>query len=624
MNALITGIFARRATKQNSRTALHPHSLLKLCGAGAIAVAMVAPSVVHADSQYWLGNQSDPLFASIKQGSFFDANNWNNTVVPGSTDDVYLGINSAGDTFNTGSPNSNFSYSPHYINFGDFQLSAGFVAGGNATVANFNVVAGLWTLDMGSGSYDGNHNPPTSTGSLTATAGFRVGGTNGAQPTLTLANGTLNSNISVGIGVGGGVSGNATVDGPNSLWTSSAGIGVGTDGGQGGLTISNGGVMKLTVAGSFNIGSGSTGATGIVTVTGAGSSINDTSKDDFNLGTTSGNSGTLILADHASVTDANNNFFVGRSGKGTLSISGGAHLAVQTGDILIARDEDGSIGAGTATVSGPGSLLSGAGDLYIGGTGKGSLSVLDGGTVTIQKNAYVGTQSSSSEQITVSGANSSLSIGKKLMIWQGSTVDVSDGEALVGGGALPITTGTLRVGSGGTVSGGGTIIGSLLNDGGTVAPADDPETLTINGDFTQTTGTTRMEVGGPNAGQFDQLIVTGTADLGGTFELDLINGYLPSPGSTFDLFDFNAVAPGSQFSAIILPSGTSWDTSDLLTTGTITFTGSAVPEPTSLGLLGLGGLALLRRANKRNAPLHRMAGASRNDLESNLASACSN
>ncbi|MDA0346725.1 MAG: hypothetical protein O3C43_13985 [Verrucomicrobia bacterium] len=53
------------------------------------------------------------------------------------------------------------------------------------------------------------------------------------------------------------------------------------------------------------------------------------------------------------------------------------------------------------------------------------------------------------------------------------------------------------------------------------APGDSPGTITINGDFTQTdTGTLQIEVFGAEAGtEYDQLIVNGTATLGGTLHI---------------------------------------------------------------------------------------------------------
>jgi len=167
---------------KSNRTAVSAKNIAMalLCSAAA---QWSAP--LFAANQYWLGDQSDPLFPLVTQGSFFNPGNWNNTLVPGSADSVFLGIDSAGDTFDSGSSNGNFFYTPNYINFGDFESVLSvipgtpvFIPGGTATIAQVNVAAGNWTFDMGSGSYDAIHNPAASTGGLTITRGLQVSGTN--------------------------------------------------------------------------------------------------------------------------------------------------------------------------------------------------------------------------------------------------------------------------------------------------------------------------------------------------------------------------------------------------------------------------------------------------------------
>ena len=88
----------------------------------------------------------------------------------------------------------------------------------------------------------------------------------------------------------------------------------------------------------------------------------------------------------------------------------------------------------------------------------------------------------------------------------------------------------------GTISGVGTITGNVVNNGGTVAPGNSPGTMTITGDYSQSgTGVLTMEIAGPAAGQFDQLVVTGQANLGGTLIMQGVGGYIPPDGQSFDL-----------------------------------------------------------------------------------------
>ncbi len=69
-------------------------------------------------------------------------------------------------------------------------------------------------------------------------------------------------------------------------------------------------------------------------------------------------------------------------------------------------------------------------------------------------------------------------------------------------------------------------------------PGHPPQTrvaglLSISGKYTQTaTGSLNVELGGTTAGsQYDELVVSGTAMLGGTVNVSLINGFQPAPAT---------------------------------------------------------------------------------------------
>jgi hypothetical protein len=107
---------------------------------------------------------------------------------------------------------------------------------------------------------------------------------------------------------------------------------------------------------------------------------------------------------------------------------------------------------------------------------------------------------------------------------------------------------------GGTMSGGGTLAGNLINDGGTLAPGASPGTFTVTGDYVQTnTGTLRIEVAGRSAGQCDQLRVGGAAHLGGTLEVALLNSFAPDIGEQFRFL--LATNQSGTFSHLSAPSG---------------------------------------------------------------------
>jgi len=89
----------------------------------------------------------------------------------------------------------------------------------------------------------------------------------------------------------------------------------------------------------------------------------------------------------------------------------------------------------------------------------------------------------------------------------------------------------------GLLTGSGTIQANVIN-AATVEPGDTPGTLTIQGNYTQTAaGVLLIQIG--SASQYGQLVVVGTATLGGTLDVSLIDGYAPALGTSFDILTFN-------------------------------------------------------------------------------------
>ena len=59
-----------------------------------------------------------------------------------------------------------------------------------------------------------------------------------------------------------------------------------------------------------------------------------------------------------------------------------------------------------------------------------------------------------------------------------------------------------------------------------------------------------MEIGGTNSGEFDQLLITGTANLNGDLNISLLDGYTPTLGDTFDILTFgDQASPATSWSA---------------------------------------------------------------------------
>jgi hypothetical protein len=158
----------------------------------------------------------------------------------------------------------------------------------------------------------------------------------------------------------------------------------------------------------------------------------------------------------------------------------------------------------------------------------GSIQVSNGGTISFQ--GYLGGSFINAGTVTV-GNGGTLSAQHGLT----GTVDyVQSGGTTVVDGVLSAANVDIM---GGLLTGSGTIQANVTN-AGTVAPGDTFGTLTIQGNYAQTaTGVLLIQIGGANA--YGQLVVTGTATLGGTLDIALINGYTPALGTSFDILSFN-------------------------------------------------------------------------------------
>jgi fibronectin-binding autotransporter adhesin len=172
------------------------------------------------------------------------------------------------------------------------------------------------------------------------------------------------------------------------------------------------------------------------------------------------------------------------------------------------------------------------------------------------------------------------------------TTTVSDGTLLVNG--TQTGGGAYSVAAGATLGGSGTLGGSLTA-GGVVSPGAEvgAGVLSVTGGASFAAGSTALfQLGGAAANQFDQLNLTGALAAGGTLDIDLIGGFSPAAGNTFDILDFTTATGSFTLSLPALTGGLAWNTSGLLTTGTIGVVSAlvAIPEPGSL-VLAAGALA---------------------------------
>jgi outer membrane autotransporter protein len=196
--------------------------------------------------------------------------------------------------------------------------------------------------------------------------------------------------------------------------------------------------------------------------------------------------GNVIVSGELSSLTIGGSAYVGYANSGSLTISQGGTASV-TGDMYIGYAEGVE---GNVSVSGENSSLSVGGKAYVGYSGEGSLTISGGATMIADDYFYVGYNNNSVGTVEISGAGSSLSLTKeydsslcigpyvykgacegKLIVSNGAQLNTStSGNCSIGTGSLIITSGgTANLGSI-TAIGGGTEYaitvsgeGSILN-----------------------------------------------------------------------------------------------------------------------------------------------------------------
>ena len=312
-------------------------------------------------------------------------------------------------------------------------------------------------------------------------------------------------------------------------------------------------------------------------VVGAGSTLLDTTGPGlFSPGVILSGGGTVDFDQGASVTLASNlqiqsgttvlltgnaEFFGPGSftGSGNFSWSGGTI----SGNLDVGNTITTTIsGTTTKTLTSPNTTptaltlhgvtsLAGSGELELFGTT--TLSNL--GTMTLKTGTTIGAS-------VCCGAPDTFSNGGTLLVAAGTGTATTTNMQFSNGGTVKVNGGTLAINtlgykqtagstqlaggsvsaakqmniSKGTLSGFGTITGSVLN-GGTVAPSTTGGVLKITGGYNQTSsGTLSSVITGTTPGtKFGQLSVGGKATLAGTLKASTGNGFVPSHGEAFSV-----------------------------------------------------------------------------------------
>ena len=118
----------------------------------------------------------------------------------------------------------------------------------------------------------------------------------------------------------------------------------------------------------------------------------------------------------------------------------------------------------------------------------------------------------------------------------------------INGGVLQVdgsTSSNTFVNHSGTLAGGGTVHGNVTNYSGEVSPGDPlavPGVLTVSNNYMQTpSATLTIQIGGSDPGQVSVLNVLGNANLNGSLDPELVNGFVPDVGQSFTFLGYASV-----------------------------------------------------------------------------------
>ncbi len=416
-----------------------------------------------------------------------------------------------------------------------------------------------------------------------------------------------------------------------------------------------------TAADTVTVSNGSTvsknsGSLDASSLTLSGSTLSISSTPTYNIASTIlKTGGNLIFGSNYTLNnntvtfgDTNSGTSLVTAGNGTLTLGAGELVHGNTGRIY----GNGAIGnlanAGTisADVSGGTISLGNGGGSAINLTNTGTLSALNGGTLS-----YGGATFTNTGTLTANGTGSTINLSGTTTFLNGSVLNVLNGGVIniIGSsnnaGSLVIAgtygggfnTGTVSVPGNGTLTGGytqtagativdgtlvgnqiltinngtltgkGTIVGNVVNNGGSISP-NGPSSgkLTINGNYSQAiAGSLTVDLAGYTQGTtYDWLSVSGTSTLNGILNVNLLNGFSPIVGDTFTFLNYSSKT-GAFSTLNSLNNGYGYSVTYNGTNAQLHVTQSAAantPEPGTVGLLiGLGGfgLALTRRRNTR-------------------------
>jgi len=302
-------------------------------------------------------------------------------------------------------------------------------------------------------------------GNVAVAASTFVGRNPSGSGTVTIAGNGSKLTSGEDINVGHFGSGTLTITGGGEA-ASGQNVVLGKYSGSSGTATISGSGSKLTSIDDFFIGERGSGT---LTVTGGGEAA---ASIDVVIGDEASGNGTVTVSGSGSKLTAGENITVGNQGAATLTVSDGG--AVDSGTNVII----GNASEGTATVTGSGSRLTAAENLIVGNLDDGTLTILAGGTAEAVNNVNIALNFGSTSTATVSGAGSKLAAGSSFNVGNGGagTLNVTNGGYVDTGSVLTVGTDSTASGTV-TISGAGSVV---KNGFATYVGKDGQGTLTIS------------------------------------------------------------------------------------------------------------------------------------------------
>ena len=462
------------------------------------------------------------------------------------------------------------------IKNGTLNTSGGGVMEGVGGSSDLNAV----TISTGS-TFNAAYNQSSQIdGAIVNQGTFAISGGGGANTYVNLGSAvTLTGGGTVQMSVNPSSGGSAYLRGSGQTLTNTDNTiqGAGLIGDSGALTIVN------DTLGTILANAGAT-----LRVGGGGGSLT-------NNGTLQVTPGSILLVT-APLTNYASNTLTG----GTYKVSGTSGAA-GTLQVNALGSSGGEIHTNAATI-----VLNGPNSDFVDASGNNALSDLTSNTVsfTIEngRNFTSGAGAFTNTGTVLIGANSAFSTASGDYQQSGaSAVTQVDG-------VLAPSTATVRI-SGGTLAGTGTVQGSVISIGDTIHPgdvlaSDPPGLLTVTGNLSLDSASTFAEdiMGSTPGAGFGVLDVGGAVTLGGTLDVSL-SGFNPFNGEQFTILDATGGLNGTQFS---ISEGLTY-ANGFFTVGyqsnavVLDWTSSAVPEPSTWAMMGLGfaGLGFLGYRSRR-------------------------